>query len=255
MQENGESWQQAVARRDRTIGTAAAIRVFYPGLPQAWPGRAGSVDRDVIVSFKANPTAVISGEYDDRLRSWFATAPRDRLVFWSYFHEPEDDIERGSFTAAQYRAAWTRIAKLADEAHNPQLRATLILMAWSVNKASGRTWTDYYPGGDVIDVIGWDAYNTAAKKKQPAYASPAAIYDPPAAAARAVGKPFGFAEWGSILLPGDSGADRAAWVRASTSHQAKIGAVFSTYFDSAVGGDFRLTDEASRRAMGAAITN
>ena len=253
-QEGGESWPQAVARRDKALGTADVIRVFYPGVPQAWPGRAGDVGRDVIVSFKLPPAEVNSGAYDDRLRTWFATAPTDRMIYWSYFHEPEDNIEHGEFTAAQYRTAWTRIAGLADAAKNPKLKATLILMAWSVNKGSGRTWTDYYPGGNVIDVIGWDAYNTAATSKNPAYATPSAIYSPPAAAAQSVGKPFGFAEWGSVRVPGDSGAARAAWIRASTEYQAKIGSVFSTYYDSLLNGDFRLSDGASQQALRSAIS-
>ncbi len=252
----GENWAQAVARRDRDLGRSNVLRVFYPGLPQAWPGRAGQVNRDVVVSFKADPQQIVAGKHDAQLRSWFAEAPKDRNVFWTYFHEPEDNIERGEFTAAQFRAAWQHLRVLADTAGNPQLKATLILMAWSTKQASGRNWRDYYPGTSVIDVLGWDAYNTAgaANSKTRRYAAPAEIYAGPAAIAKAESKPFGFAEWGSLLLPGDDGSRRAAWIRDSCAEIARLGATFATYFDSTVGGDFRLSDGPSKNALKEAIS-
>ena len=73
-----------------------------------------------------------------------AKAPTDARTWWSFWHEPEDNIEGGNFTAAQYRTAWRHVADLADAAHNQQLRATLILMCWSAEKGSHRDWRDYY---------------------------------------------------------------------------------------------------------------
>jgi hypothetical protein len=64
-----------------------------------------------------------------------------------------------AFTAQQFRQAWQRIAGLAMQANNARLRATLILMGWSVDSASGRNWRDYYPGRQYVDVLGWDLYN------------------------------------------------------------------------------------------------
>src|SRR5690606_34302591 len=42
-QNPGETWSDAIARRDRELGRAKIMRVFYPGLPQDWPGRAGQI--------------------------------------------------------------------------------------------------------------------------------------------------------------------------------------------------------------------
>lgn len=255
--EPGETWQQAVARRDADYGRAPVLRVFYPGLPQDWPGRAGLANRDVVVSFKANPTLVLSGALDQRLSGWFAAAPTDHNVYWSYFHEPEDQIEDGTFTAEQYRAAWRHLADLADAARAGRpdnLHATLVLMAWSLTPASGRTWSDYYPGDDTIDVLGWDAYNLGATAATPRYRDPAQVFGPAAAISLAHGKPFGFAEWGSLLIPGDDGTARAAWITAAAHEQARLGAIFSTYFDARHRGDYRLTDPASRAALRSVIT-
>ena len=92
-------------------------------------------------------------------------------MYWTYYHEPEDNIEAGAFTAAQYRAAWQRISSLALRANNPRLHATLILMCYTLTPASGRSFADYYPGDAYIDVLAWDCYNQVWAKGQ--YIAPA----------------------------------------------------------------------------------
>jgi hypothetical protein len=251
LQKDGQSWAAAVSQQDASLGRSSVMRVFYPGMPQAWPGRAGVINRDVVVSFRAKPQEILTGRYDSQLRSWFATAPSNREIYWSYYHEPEENISAGQFTAAQYRQAWVHVAKLADAAHNSHLKATLILMAWSLQKGSHRNWKDYYPGSSVIDVLGWDAYNQGQKKG--VYWDPSQIYQTPAEVSKAEGKPFGFPEWGSSKLPKDNGSGRAAWIRASASYISKVGATFATYWDSNMKGDFRLLDTPSRNAMREAI--
>jgi len=89
------------------------VRIFYPGLPANWPGKVDTGGRPVIVSFKASPDEINSGSLDRRLGDWFKATPRDRTIWWSYYHEPEDNIENGEFTAAAYRTAWRRLVRLA----------------------------------------------------------------------------------------------------------------------------------------------
>ncbi len=245
---SGESWDQAIARADKTYGPLRAVRVFYPGLPANWPGRAGSVNRTVVVSFKASPRDVIAGKQDSYLRNWFANAPKDRDIYWVYYHEPEDNIENGEFNATDYRAAWRRIAGMADQAGNPRLRATLTLMCWSLSKNSHRNWKDYYAGDDVIDVLGWDCYNSGIHKNK--YGEAANIFGPAVEASRSVGKPFGIAETGSLLVKGDSGSGRAAWIRSVADYLTNQGAAWVTYFDVMLraSNDYRLIDGASQSA-------
>jgi len=118
------------------------VRYFNPGAPAAWPGNAGAVNRTVIVSFKLNPSDILSGAEDSRMKTWFANAPRDRDVYWSYYHEPEDQIADGDFSAADYRSAWRHLKSLANQAHNPRLYSTLILMQWTLNPQANRNWQD-----------------------------------------------------------------------------------------------------------------
>ncbi|HEY0358006.1 MAG TPA: hypothetical protein VGD11_05460 [Mycobacteriales bacterium] len=242
---NGESYQAALARADKTYGRLDTTRVFYGGLPAAWPGTAGISGRHVVVSFKALPRDVLAGRHDTALRTWFATAPKNRDVDWIYFHEPENDIERGVFSAADYRAAFRRIAGLADQARNPRLRATVNLMCWTYNKNSKRSWKNYYPGSDVVDVMAYDCYNESAKVNR--YAAPAEVYGAAIANARALGKPFGIAETGSLVVKGDTGAKgRAAWLDAAATYLRGQKARYVTYFDCTVGGEFRLLDKGSQ---------
>ena len=153
--EPGETFQQAYDRRVKEFGSMPVDRVFYPGLPKAWPGNAGYGNgQAVFVSFKATPQQVLSGAYDALLDNWFATAPRDRDVYWSYYHEPEDNIEAGDFTAADYRAAWQRVSAISHRTQNPRLHSTLILMCYTLSQSSGRSFADYYAGASYIDVLG-----------------------------------------------------------------------------------------------------
>src|SRR5262249_19550345 len=109
-----------LARAITRFGPMPIVRIYYPGLPGpwAWTDIAAKNRPALIVSFKAKPRAILSGADDARLRQFFATAPRGRPIYYSYFHEPEDNIERGQFTAAAYRAAWKRVVALANSAHN-----------------------------------------------------------------------------------------------------------------------------------------
>jgi hypothetical protein len=237
-----DAWVEHV---DERFSDLPVVRVFNQGLPRDWTAKEIIEGRTVVVSFKADPTDVVEGRHDAALRRWFASTPPNSDVYWTYFHEPEDDIERGDFTAEEFRDAWRHLRKLADETRRPNLHATLVLMGWSTNPKSGREWTDYYPGGDVIDVIGWDNYNLSARNGR--YADPEDIFGRVIEVSEEVGKPWGIAETGSLLVRGDDGTARAEWLGRVGEYLVERGAVWVTYFESTVGGDFRLHDEASRQ--------
>lgn len=246
----GESYQQALARIDGYYNGIELARVFYPGLPQAWPGKLDTGGRPMSVSFKAPPSEVLAGTHDAYLRNWFRTAPQGQDIYWTYFHEPEDDIKRGDFTAGQYRQAFQRVAGLAAEAGNPRLRATLILMGWTLESASGRNWRDYYPGRQYLDVFGWDIYN--ASESSGGYDTPQTMYSAAINVSRGENLPFAFPETGSAIASGDDGTRRAAWLRSAVSYLSTAGAQYVSYFDQNFttqnGHDYRLRDEAGKAA-------
>ena len=251
-QEPGETFEQAYQRRVQEFGRLPVDRVYYTGLPKPWPGIAGYGGTTVSVSFKADPKQVLTGAYDATLTNWFETAPRDRDIYWTYYHEPEDNIEAGEFTAADYRAAWQRISALENRAVNPRLHATLILMCYSLTPYSHRSFTDYYAGAAYIDVLGFDCYNQQWAKG--IYIDPATQFAQVLAVSKSTGRPFAVTEFGSQVVAGDStGAGRAAWLRASGSYLAQQGAVFVTYFDSPHSNEYRLLDTASLQAWKSVI--
>jgi len=252
--ERSESYESALARTDYALGRLDVVRVFYPGAPDPWPGKAPG--RDVVVSFKLDPRAVLAGDHDQDMRAWFESAPRALDVHWVYWHEPEDEVEGGSFTAAQFRDAFARLDGLADETGNPRLESTVVLMSWSTREASGRDWRDYFPPRDTVDVLAWDVYNRRGDRGH--YSTPIELLDAPRKAAESVGKPFAIAELGSVLIDGDDGAGRAQWLRSMGAYLSEYRAVFVTYFNFSWNDgvdDYRLRDRSSRlawRELGAA---
>lgn len=243
-QPRGGTLADAVARQDAKFGHLATLRYYAPGLPPGWPTITALGRRDLVVSFKADPAAVLRGDADAYLLKWFASAPRDRQIWWTYFHEPENDVAAGAFTPTQFRDAFRRVAGLARQAGRQDLRATMILMGYTVTKASGRNWLDYYPGADVIDVLGWDVYNHAAAAGT-SYSTPASVFGKVVAASAAAGKPVAIAETGAPLIPGDTGAQRAAYLRSAATYLRSARAAFVTYYDSTQGGAYTLDDAAS----------
>ena len=218
-----------LTRTTAQFGHMPIVRVYFPGLPghYAWTSIAGVNKSAVIVSFKARPAAILSGADDARLRQFFATAPRGHPVYYSYFHEPEDNIARGQFTAAAYRAAWKHIAALAASAGNPYLHATLILMSYDLVPGSRRNWKDYLPRGGVISVLGWDAYPVgSATNVHPRPTAPARFMGPAIAASRSVGLPYGFAEFGLSTAHG-----RPGWLKGVGKYLLHSGALFACLFD------------------------
>ena len=219
----GESYTHAWTRDEQSLAPEI-VRFFNAGTGgPSWPARTGSMP--LVISFKLPPAQVVDGSHDAQLAAFFAATPR--LTYWSYWHEPEDDIARGAFTAAAYRAAWTHIATIARASGKP-LRATLILMGYSTKPGSGRTWTDYYAGSNVIDVLGWDCYSHGRTD------TPSTIYGSALNASLQAGKPWAIAETGVPSVQVPNRAERQAKLTAMAKYlsDAPMRPEFVTYFDS-----------------------
>ena len=244
---SGESLEGAVARVGDEVGRPPVVRVYSSDAPPTWDEverRAG--DAAAVVSFKFAPSDVLSGAHDDQLAEWFRAAPADREIYWAYYHEPEDNIESGDFTAGGFRAAWAHIDALADGVDNPRLHSALVLMCWSLDDASGRTWTDFIPDERTPDVLAWDCYNRAVDRGE--YTAPEKLLDESVSASEQVGAQWAIAELGSEVAAGDDGEGRARWLDAVAEYARTNDAAFVTYFHALQDGEYALLDSASQNA-------
>ena len=243
---SGQTYRQARIAADRRYGNMQVIRYFDPGLPNSWRKIRSDVGKNrVVISFRASPQAINSGRHDRLMRAWFARVPENRVTWWSYNPEPEDEIESGKYTALQYRRAWHRLDGLADQAHNPVLKSTLALMCYTLAPSSGRSWRSYY-AGSAVNVLSWDCYNWGHKRG--IYAAPRTSFDKVVRLSRRIGKPWAIAETGSVLVGSDRGSRRAEWLRKVGQYADRHNARFATYFDVKSGPDYRLRDRPSQRA-------
>jgi hypothetical protein len=238
-------WQRALRKSDRRYSRMEVVRVFEPVIRDAWSGQLGDVNRPLSISFVAPAAQVLSGQHDRTLRAWFRHAPGGDPIWWTYWHEPEDNIAAGDVSARRYRAAWRHIHAIARRVGGANLHPTLVLMAWTARSASGRRVRDYYPG-DFIDVIAWDGYNPPGSS---GYAAPREIFGPAAATTKRLGNRFAIAEVGSVLVPGDEGSRRARWLVNVARFAAGQSAAFVSYWDAKIPNeDYQLRDLPSRLA-------
>ncbi len=248
------SYPSQLAGATAEFGHMPIIRVYYTGMPDpdAWTTGAPGINKSaVVVSFRSPPATVLSGKDDAALAQFFDTAPTGHPIYYTYYHEPEPLITGKQFTLAQYKAAWTHIVAIADAAHNPYLKSTMILMAWDLDPRSGINFRDFLPSGHVISVLAWDAYPAGTVHDQdPQPTQPSDFMAPEEAASRSVGLPYGFAEFAL-----GTAADRPSWLQEVASYLQGTGALFGTLFNSTGFPWMELTDSASIQAWRSAVAH
>ncbi len=251
----GEKLPAALTRVEGRYGRLGVVRVFQQQTP-SWSSMAVYGDRPVAVSFRPAPAAVLTGSYDAAFRAFFAAAPTTRTTWWTYYHEADVSHDNGTLPdLPQYRAAFTRIAQIARSVGNPQLKTAVVLTGFTGDPRSHRAISDYWPGADLTDLVAWDIYNGWAISRG-SYGDATAMLSVDRAASAAVGKPWAVTEFGSLMLKGDAGTGRAAWITTFTRWAAANGAQFVCYFDARdgdTGADYRLLDAPSAAALRAAV--
>ncbi len=254
---NGEGAAGAVDRLRTEFGGMPVARVFDSGMvPARWSDdatlKALGTGSAVVYSFKGNMTALAAGKHDDQIRAFLASRPAGMKVWVALHHEPEDDVERGSFTTAQFRAATAHVAPVIKAAGGIP---TTILMQYTLSEGSGRDWHDYY--SPAVDVLAWDGYNTGIKAQVQTYKTPDAFVAPVLAVAKETGKGFGWAELGSPCITTDpTCTGRGAWLAGLSAAMRTSGAQFAAYWNRpALTGtaDYSLSDAASVKAWRTAM--
>lgn len=245
----GETPQQMFDRTNNRIGPLGVVRYFVgQGGALNWPSHLKTVS--LHYSFKFDASAVLAGTHDAAIKAWLAGAPA-HVTYWTYYHEPEDNFTTAA-AQADYRNAWRRIYGLV-KASGKNMKATLTLMEWTLNPSSGRNWKNWYPGADVVDVLGWDAYHGRNR-------TPDDVYKRCRAVSLAENKPWAIGETGVAgdMVPVKTERMRILTALAHDGNTVKPLPVYICYFDNAVGGNstaWPITDDAQLSAAWVAGRN
>jgi hypothetical protein len=162
---------------------------------------------------------IASGAVDADIRAQAAgVAALGVPVYLSLHHEA--DIAQGWGTPAEYRAAWRHYVQVFRGAGVGDVRWTWIVTPGSFGSAPSTAGADaFYPGDDVVDRVGLDAYNWygCAAGKPATWRSVAEVVGPFRRWATEHGRTPLLAELGSAVDPADPGR-RAAWLTEAVAY-------------------------------------
>jgi hypothetical protein len=115
-------------------------------------------------SFQLPPAEVMAGLHDAELQTFIASSPLNIVL--TNFHEPEQEIELGHFTFAEFRAAQAHLNQLVDAQNlidGGSRKVSVILMVSTFTGFKGRNPENYWPtalkgDGGSADLISADVY-------------------------------------------------------------------------------------------------
>ncbi|MDQ1732481.1 MAG: hypothetical protein QOK10_2640 [Pseudonocardiales bacterium] len=251
----GQSAAQSLAAEEARLGRGLALDRSYSRWDDAQPnwqvaddGAHGRVPL-VGISPRRKDGSLISwlsiaaGGHDTEIRKQ-ADGLRDTGVPMIVSFHHEADIATGYGTAAQFVAAFRHYVSVfrAEQATNVAFAVVLVPITY----ANPAAW---YPGDDVVDWIGTDAYNFAAcSPGRPAWRSLSTVAGNFYRWGSTRGKPLLLAEWGSAEDPTQPGR-KAAWLNDVASTLAGWPQIkAAAYFDRTGSCDWRLSTSVSALA-------
>ena len=138
-----------------------------------------------------------------------------RPIYVTLHHEPETTDDKASGDSADYIKAWKRFAEIIRESGGPNVRLMWIMTdrSFTLTNDDWQFAGNWYPGDDVVDAIGVDAFNWyTCRGRNEGWKSARELIEP--ARLFAASHPtteFWVTELGSIEDPSDPGR-RAAWL-------------------------------------------
>ncbi len=247
--QGSETRAETVARNVRTFGSLPVVRIYDGKPPTTWAANSSlstlPAGTSVIYTFSVpDMTAAANGAYDANVASMLASRPAGSIVWMGLQHEPEGHVAAGEFTAAQYRAATSHVAKVIKAYGGIP---TTVLTGSTAYAARGQGYLDYYSPD--IDVLAWDAYNSGQRKPGTTYRDASRFLTPVLRIAAETGKQYGWAEFGAPCIVTDpSCAERSRWLPVLGQGLADGGAQFVSYWNHlSLNGttDYSLLDAAS----------
>ncbi|MEJ7706372.1 MAG: hypothetical protein WKF82_03250 [Nocardioidaceae bacterium] len=191
---------RVVTRKQALCGSIGVARTCYAGmLPATWdPSKEGaSPQYKCHVSFKADPAAVAAGQYDARIVGWLQSIPAGWRVYLTFWHEPNDELREGRFTATSFRAAWSRLSAVVHEvtglSEGVLVQPVPVFMGYQVG-LEGYWSDDWVPHPNEVAFLSWDIYGNPAGGSglSGGYPTPQSRIDPCLEATERIG----FGRWG-----------------------------------------------------------
>ncbi len=147
---------------------------------------------------------------DDQLRRWArAIAAHGPQLYFTFNHEPETADSAPNGTAPEFVAAWRRMVETLRAEGGDEVPTVLVLGRGAYADGS---FDDWYPGDDVVDVLGVDPYNwyDCQGTGRP-WTSAEELLAPALEVAVSRGKPLAVPEIASTEDPADPDR-KAAWI-------------------------------------------
>ncbi len=234
----GRSSAVAFGAEEATLGRGLAIDRSYahwddpqPSGPVLDDKAHGRIPMLSIIAQRANGTkvswaSIAAGSQDSVIRAQALGLKSTGIPMILIFHH-EPEVSTGYGTAADFVAAFRHYVAVVRGQGATNISFGLVLTPYTFNNPSA-----WYPGDDVVDWIGTDAYNTAncngnGNAWRSLATAGAAFYK----WAAPHGKPLMLAEWGSAEDPSDPG-HKAQWFTDAEATLASWPAVKAVaYFD------------------------
>lgn len=147
-------------------GPLQVRRTFDGALPASWAASKAGPDvgtgRVSMWSWKPNMTTFATDTTaQNNFRNFLGTIPAGHKVVLTAYHEPEDNINAGSFTLAQFKAVTNKVCEIVKAFGNTNIKTCFIIMgAYTFDNTSPYSAWDWDSGWNWanIDYVGIDPY-------------------------------------------------------------------------------------------------
>ena len=164
-----ESWKRLNERIKSANGGYAleGRRTYDKGIPASWSASAMASDEGLcnvsFGSFKPNWSETVNGTNNEAIKKFIQSIPNDRIVYLTFFHEPEND-ETPINTKDMLLRAFAKFVDIVLTSGKPNVHPCFVLMTWTFKAESKRNSDDYNlakylkPGQAKEVIAGLDGY-------------------------------------------------------------------------------------------------
>lgn len=164
-----ESWQRLNNRLKAANGGygMSGRRSYDKGIPASYSVSAMAGDEGIcpvsLGSFKPVWTETVNGNNNEAIRNFIKSIPDNRIVYLTFFHEPENNVNSVQ-TADMLLRAFAKFTDIVLTSGKPNVHPCFVLMTWTFKPESKRNPEDFNmakylkPGQAAQVIAGLDGY-------------------------------------------------------------------------------------------------